>query len=112
MSKFIVEKKGVFGAIYPDTGFYLKHPTTTKDKNNAHKFSNLKDAQKVANKIKGEVIEIKEQLEAIREYNLVHCKECSYYDSINCRRTNMPADSNDYCSRGLKEYKKLKKEVE
>ena len=32
MSKFIVEKKGVFGAVYPDTGLYLKHPTTTKEK--------------------------------------------------------------------------------
>ena len=49
MSKFIVEKKGVFGTVYPDTGLYLKHPTTTKDKNNVYKFSNLKDAQKVAN---------------------------------------------------------------
>ena len=75
MSKFIVEKKGVFGAVYPDTGLYLKHPTTTKDKNNAYKFSNLKDAQKVANKLKGEVIEIQESSQATREYDLIHCKE-------------------------------------
>ena len=106
MSKFIVEKKGVFGSVYPDTGLYLKHPTTTKDKNNAYKFSNLKDAQKVANKLKGEVIEIQESSQATREYDLIHCKECAYFDSINCRRTNMPTDYNDYCSRGLKDYKK------
>ena len=106
MSKFIVEKKGVFGAVYPDTGLYLKHPTTTKDKNNAYKFSNLKDAQKVANKLKGEVIEIQESSQATHEYDLIHCKECAYFDSINCRHTNMPTDYNDYCSRGLRDYKK------
>ena len=75
-------------------------------KNNAYKLSNLKDAQKVANKLKGEVIEIQESSQATREYDLIYCKECAYFDSINSRRTNMPTDYNDYCSRGLKDYKK------
>lgn len=101
MAKYIVQKKGLFGTLYVETGNYNKYQSTVKDINKAMKFDTLAEAKRAAKAIKGDIIEVKEDTDKITDYDLVHCKHCSYYDGINCRRTNMPSDPMDFCSRGL-----------
>lgn len=102
MSKYIVEIKGLFDTLYLEGGAYNKYQATVKDKSKAKQFNTLAEAQKQAKSVKGRtnIIEIVEE-SSQPIYDLIHCESCSYYDGVVCRRTKLPSDRMDYCSRGF-----------
>lgn len=106
MAKYIVKKDGIFGTLYVANANYDKHAETTREEAKAYKFLTLKHALKIQKSLRGsEILEVKENestpLQTGEVYELTHCKDCAYFDSVMCRRTQLNCDPMDFCSRGL-----------
>lgn len=106
MSKYVIEIKGLFGSLYVASAQYNRYQSTVKEIERAYRFATLSDAQKQANYIKGRsvIVEVKDENEEDANssyYDLIRCEKCSYYDGVVCRRTQLPVDSKDFCSRGF-----------
>lgn len=105
MSRYIVKKEGFFGTLYVANADYDKRAQTTKEESKAYKFMTLKHALKIQKALRGsEIIELRDdepkQVDG-EIYELTHCKDCAYFDSVSCKRTHLTCDPLDFCSRGL-----------
>lgn len=57
-TRYIVKRKGLFGTLYIASPSYTLYPSTTTERNRAYRFGSFEKAEKIAQKIFGEVIEI------------------------------------------------------
>lgn len=61
MGRYIIEKKGLFGTLYVDTPMYSLYQSTTSYKESAYVFRNLEQAEKVARKIRGTIVDLDDE---------------------------------------------------
>lgn len=109
MPYYIVERKGIFGTLYVGGANYSRYQNVVKNKENAYKFADYKNAEKAARQLFGTVLTIEDEETQSDQKSIIQepstqitCKDCKYFESEErmwCKLFGISMTPDDYCSK-------------